>query len=79
MVVPNSQKEGMIRGNGGGMMIDIRDDGVFTARRGFARRVHRAWMSSLIRDGSSDAGADELYAMMERESAGRQRRPAPSN
>ena len=68
MVVPNSQKEGMIRGNGGGM--DDKISGMIGSSQPVAvspgEFIVPADVVSDLGDGSSDAGADELYAMMER-------------
>ena len=68
LIVPNSQKEGMIRGNGGGM--DDKISGMIGSSQPVAvspgEFIVPADVVSDLGDGSSDAGADELYAMMER-------------
>lgn len=67
-IVPNSQKEGMIRGNGGGM--DDKISGMIGSSQPVAvspgEFIIPADVVSDLGDGSSDAGADELYAMMDR-------------
>ena len=67
-VVPDAQTEGMIRGNGGGM--DDKIPGMIGAQQPVAvspgEFIVPADVVSDLGDGSSDSGADELYAMMER-------------
>ena len=65
-VVPDAQTEGMIRGNGGGM--DDKIPGMIGAQQPVAvspgEFIVPADVVSDLGDGSSDSGADELYAMM---------------
>lgn len=67
-VVPNSQKEGMVRGNGGGM--DDKISGMIGSSQPVAvspgEFIVPADVVSDLGDGSSDAGSDELYKMMDR-------------
>jgi len=67
-VVPNSQKEGMLRGNGGGM--DDKISGMIGSSQPVAvspgEFIVPADVVSDLGDGSSDAGSDELYKMMDR-------------
>ena len=68
MVVPGAQTNGMIRGNGGGM--DDAVPGMIGDQQPVAvspgEFIVPADVVSDLGDGSSDAGSDELYAMMDR-------------
>ena len=67
-IMPDAQTEGMIRGSGGGM--DDKVPGMIGAEQPVAvspgEFIVPADVVSDLGDGSSDSGADELYAMMER-------------
>ena len=67
-IMPDAQTEGMISGSGGGM--DDKVPGMIGAEQPVAvspgEFIVPADVVSDLGDGSSDSGADELYAMMER-------------